>query len=202
MDHIGTPSPARPPAKRTASSGNDPLVVPVLDAGGRFVLRRWELGDVEAVREAARDPYIPLITSVPPVYSEAEGAAFVRRQWDRAETGAGYSFAIADARSGRAVGQIGLWPGANGRASVGYWVAGSARGQGVASAALLAISAWGLDELRIPRLELHVEPWNAGSWKAAERAGFEREGLLRSWMEVGGARRDMYVYAKITGTDR
>ncbi|MFE3453731.1 GNAT family N-acetyltransferase [Nonomuraea sp. NPDC059194] len=176
------------------------LVVPRLGAGERFALRPWELGDVDAVREASMDPYIPLITSVPSPYTEEEGAAFVRRQWDRAATGTGYSFAIAGLAAGRAVGQIGLWPGAHGRATVGYWVAASARGQGVAVAALAAVSAWGLAELRIPRLELHVEPWNVGSWKAAERAGFAREGLLRSWQEIGGERRDMYVYSKLALT--
>ncbi|MEV4216627.1 GNAT family N-acetyltransferase [Nonomuraea sp. NPDC049725] len=173
------------------------MTVPDLPADGGFLLRPWRLTDLPAVAEAAADPYIPLITSVPAVYSDAEGAAFVRRQWARAADGVGYSFAIA--RDGRAVGQIELWPGPHGRASVGYWVAGSARGQGVACAALRAVASWAFGELRIARLEAHVEPWNAASWKAAEKAGFAREGLLRKWKEVGGERRDMYVYARVAG---
>ncbi|NUW37612.1 GNAT family N-acetyltransferase [Nonomuraea sp. SMC257] len=173
------------------------LVVPRLPAREGLVLRPWRLADIAAVEEAAGDPYIPLISSVPSSYSDTEGAAFVRRQWSRAVERVGYSFAIADAGDDRALGQIGLWPGAHGRASVGYWVAGSARGRGIACAALRTISSWGLEHLRIPRLELHVEPWNAPSWKAAERAGFVREGLLRSWQEIGGQRRDMYVYSKL-----
>ena len=47
----------------------------------------------------------------------------------------------------------------------------------------------------LARLELYVEPWNEGSWRAAEHVGYEREGLLRSWQEVGGQRRDMYMYS-------
>ncbi|WP_433351301.1 GNAT family N-acetyltransferase [Microtetraspora malaysiensis] len=176
---------------------NGPLVVPEVQAGERFLLRPWRLDDVAVVAEAAADPYIPLITSVPSDYSNVEGAAFIRRQWGRAVDGVGYSFAIADTCDDQAVGQIGLWPGPRGRASVGYWVAASARGQGVACAALRAVSFWGLEGLGIPRLELHVEPWNAPSWKAAERAGFVREGLLRSWQDVGGERRDMYLYSKL-----
>ncbi|MFD1544756.1 GNAT family N-acetyltransferase [Nonomuraea guangzhouensis] len=174
-----------------------PLVVPELPAGEKFLLRPWRLDDVAVVREASEDAYIPLITGVPPNYSDAEGSAFIRRQWSKAADGVGYSFAIANAGDDRAVGQIGLWPGALGRASLGYWVAKSARGQGVAGTALRAISSWGLERLRIPRLQLHVEPWNAPSWRAAERAGFVREGLLRSWQEVGGERRDMYLYSKL-----
>lgn len=80
---------------------------------------------------------------------------------------------------------------------MGYWVAGSGRGRGVARAALCAVSSWGLERLGIPRLELHVEPWNVSSWKAAEGAGFVREGLLRSWQDIGGERRDMYLYSNL-----
>jgi RimJ/RimL family protein N-acetyltransferase len=39
--------------------------------------------------------------------------------------------------------------------------------------------------------------WNAGSIGTAERAGYEREGLLRSHQEIGGRRRDMLLYATV-----
>jgi ribosomal-protein-alanine N-acetyltransferase len=38
------------------------------------------------------------------------------------------------------------------------------------------------------------------SIKTAERAGYEREGLLRSHQEIGGRRRDMLLYASIRET--
>jgi RimJ/RimL family protein N-acetyltransferase len=177
----------------------EPLVVPELVAGSNLVLRPWVLDDVDLVREAAADELIPLITTVPSAYSDAEGIAFIERQWARASTRQGYSFAIARTADGRAVGQIGLWPHAQGRASLGYWVAKSARGQGIALAALRAVSFWGLSVVAIPRLELYVEPWNVASWKTAERVGFKREGLLRSWQEVGAERRDMYMYSMLAG---
>jgi RimJ/RimL family protein N-acetyltransferase len=47
----------------------------------------------------------------------------------------------------------------------------------------------------IHRVELYAEPWNEGSWRAAERVGYRREGLLRSWQQVGARRRDMYMYS-------
>ncbi|WP_338674590.1 GNAT family protein [Streptomyces sp. SCSIO 30461] len=149
------------------------------------------------VREAADDAYIPLITTVPAVYSREEGIAFVRRQWQRTTGGTGYPFVIARAADDRPLGTIGLWLNevSEGRATLGYWVAKSARGHGAASAALRAVSAWARDELRIPRLQLFVEPWNTASCRTAEEAGYTREGLLRSWQKVGAERRDMYVYA-------
>ncbi|MEU9995751.1 GNAT family N-acetyltransferase [Streptomyces sp. NPDC050848] len=174
------------------------LVVPRL-AAGPYELRAWERADLPLVEEASTDPYIPLTTTVPPVYSDGEGEAFVRRQRSRAETGAGYSFVVVRRRDERPAGMIGLWlrdlP--EGRATLGYWIAPSCRGEGAAAAALTAVSTWAQGELGIPRLQLLVEPWNAASARTAERAGFVREGLLRSWQEVAGERRDMVMYGRV-----
>jgi [ribosomal protein S5]-alanine N-acetyltransferase len=176
------------------------LIVPTL-AAGPFRLRAFTLADFEAVREASGDSYIPLITTVPAAFTEDEGHRFIERQWSRAAQGTGYSFAIADAGTDRGVGQVGLWLKdlGEGRASIGYWVVRSARGRRAAASALQALALWALHDLQVPRLELYVEPWNMASIKTAERAGFQREGLLRSWQEVGGTRRDMYMYACLPG---
>ncbi len=173
-----------------------PLVVPQL-AAGPFRLRPFDISDADAIREASEDPYIPLITTVPGVFTDEAARQFIERQWERARQRAGYSFAIADAATNRAVGQAGLWLRDLdvGRASAGYWVAGPGRGRGAGGHALLAIARWALLELLIPRLELYIEPWNSGSIRTAERAGFRREGLLRSWQPIGGVRRDMLMYS-------
>jgi [ribosomal protein S5]-alanine N-acetyltransferase len=173
-----------------------PLVLPVLDGEG-VRLRAWRTDDVHAVQDASRDPLIPLITTVPATGGEEEALAFVARQHERLTSHAGYAFAIADADD-RAVGHIGLWlrDADHGRASIGYWVCPSQRRRGYAAAALATLVAWaeGLDGLH--RLELYVEPWNEGSWRTAEKVGFQREGLLRSWELVGGEPCDMYMYAR------
>ncbi|MFD8582815.1 GNAT family N-acetyltransferase [Streptomyces californicus] len=198
-DPAGAPDARTDPAAdadRDPGPGPTPLTVPSLSAGAGFVLRPWEMSDLPLVREASRDPYIPLITTVPATYSEAAAEAFVRRQWERAATGAGYPFAIVRSRDRRPVGAIGLWlrelPA--GRASLGYWLVPSARGQGIASAALRTVTGWALHDLGIPRLQLCVEPWNTASARIAEKSGFRREGLLRGWQQVGDQRRDMVVY--------
>ncbi|MGW7242635.1 GNAT family N-acetyltransferase [Streptomyces sp. NPDC054804] len=179
---------------------NQSLAVPHLAAGDSFLLRPWQIDDLDLVREASDDEYIPLITTVPSPYSDAEGTAFVHRQWDRAVSGSGYPFVIVRAEDGKRMGTIGLWlrDRGQGRASLGYWVVQSARGQGAASAALRAVATWGLRELLIPRLELHIEPWNTASLRTAEQVGFNRDGLLRSWQQVGTERRDMYMYSLLS----
>ena len=156
-----------------------PTVLPRLREGP-VLLRAFERRDVDLVRSVADDPLVPLITTVPVSGSSEDALAYIDRQHRRLGTGAGYSFAIADAQSDRAV---------------GYWVASPFRRRGYGRAALHALTTWALTLEEVQRLELYVEPWNEGSWRAAESCGFSREGLLRSWQQVGDARKDMYMYS-------
>jgi ribosomal-protein-alanine N-acetyltransferase len=168
-------------------------------AYGPVVLREFSAADLPMVREMSADPYVPLIGTLPPNASAQEARAYIDRQRGRLAEGKGFSFVIAEAETGRGVGHIGLWLTGldHGRASAGYSVVPSARGRGLAAAALTALTsfAWTIPELH--RVELYIEPWNAGSIKTAERAGFDREGLLRSHQEIGGRRRDMVLYATV-----
>jgi RimJ/RimL family protein N-acetyltransferase len=97
------------------------------------------------------------------------------------------------------VGGAGLWLAelAAGRATAGYSIAPRDRGHGYAADALTALTrfAWTLPDLF--RVALYIEPWNAASTRTAERAGYVREGLLRSFQEIGGERRDMLIYAAV-----
>ncbi|MFC8586163.1 GNAT family N-acetyltransferase [Streptomyces sp. NPDC057217] len=161
------------------------LHVPDLAAPGGLALRPWRLSDLDLVREASGDPYIPLVTTVPSPYSGAEGRAFVERRWERAASGTGYPFVLVDP-GGRPVGTVGLWPDGE-EAALGYWV--------VAAAGLAAVADWALRELGIPRLVLHIEPWDTASVRVAERVGFRREGMRKEWPAIGGERRDVLVFA-------
>jgi len=166
---------------------------------GSIVLREFSDADLPMVQELSADSYVPLIGTLPPNATRQEARDYIDRQRGRLAEGIGFSFAIAEAGTGRSVGGIGLWLAAldQGRATAGYSVIPSARGRGVASAALTALAffAWTIPELH--RIELYIEPWNIGSVKSAERAGFQREGLLRSHQEIGGHRRDMLLYATV-----
>jgi RimJ/RimL family protein N-acetyltransferase len=82
------------------------------------------------------------------------------------------------------------------RASIGYSLAPEARGQGIATRALQLLSDWAFatfDEL--VRLELWILPGNEPSFRVAERAGFQREGVLRSRLAVQGEFRDVVSYS-------
>jgi [ribosomal protein S5]-alanine N-acetyltransferase len=179
-----------------------PLEVPELSSGP-VVLRPFAPSDLPLIRQAATDPYIPTIASVPSPYSDDEGRAFIERQYGLAIGGHGYPFVIADACDpGRGIGGLGLWLRdiESGRASIGYWIVPSARGRKSAGWALRGVVTFAFDVLAIPRLHLFVEPWNIASQRTAEFAGFRREALLRGWERIDHEQHDAYSYVLLRET--
>lgn len=162
-------------------------------------LRAFADRDADMAMDLATDAYVPTIGSLPAHATRPQALAYIERQRGRLTQGLGYSFCIADADDDRALGAIGLWLAGidQGRVSVGYSVAPSARGLGVATQALLAVTdfAWTLPPVH--RIEACIEPWNLASIRSAEAAGFTREGLLRSHQEIAGRRVDILMYAVI-----
>ena len=167
-----------------------------------MLLRRWERTDIACARAGKG-------------YGPEEALAWIEGQWRRRQHGAGLSFAIAQARSGEAVGCVSFnarpQPGSvpaghadglvfepqRGTVGVGYWVLPHARRRGLASHAVALVTRWAIAEAGIVRIEALVEPRNVASQRVVERAGFTREGLLRGYLEpeLDGGRADAYVYS-------
>ena len=78
---------------------------------------------------------------------------------------------------------------------IGYWVASSAAGRGVATGAL----ALGLDHcfgpVRLHRVEATVRPENVASRRVLAKVGFREEGLLQRYLDVDGGWRDHLLVA-------
>lgn len=162
-------------------------------------LRPWTTADLPCIADAATDPLIPSMTTVPAEFSTRAGLAFVARQNGRLTDGEGWAMTIADAATDEAVGHIGLWLHEvwKGRAEIGYWVRPSARGRGFARAALVLLSGWAFEHVDLQRLSLFIEPWNTASIRTAEAGHYEREALLRAWDRIDGEPRDMYSYVRL-----
>jgi RimJ/RimL family protein N-acetyltransferase len=57
------------------------------------------------------------------------------------------------------------------------------------------ISEWAFEALELARLQLITEPENLASQRVAEKAGFQREGLLPAYAELKGRRPDFHMYS-------
>ncbi len=156
---------------------------------GDIAIRPYTEDDVPAITAACQDPEIPRWTSVLSPYTEEDARRFVAGPEDH------HAFAVVDAETDELLGSVGSWLEGHGRAGFGYWTSKEARGRDVASQALRLLTRWAAREHDLARLHRNVDPANVAAPRVAENAGFRREGLLRSYIELKGTRRDVYLYA-------
>jgi RimJ/RimL family protein N-acetyltransferase len=170
-------------------------------ADGAVSLRPWRDADVARMVEICRDPDAARFTRVPEPYGEADAREWLAGQAGRLRAGAGLALAIHERHDTGPVGTVGLDPDPNDRdvAELGYIVAPWARGRGVATAAVRLLAAWSLQEWRPGRLQLTTHVDNLASQRVAERSGFRREGVMRSWAEIKGRRVDLVMYSRLPG---
>ena len=166
-----------------------------LQANG-FTLRPWEPRDAPAVTAACQDPEIARwLPVIPSPYSEEDARGFLEESRSSWESGESYNFALVD-KSDELLGSIAIRILRFSTGHIGYWVIANARGRGIATEALKTLCRWAVDDLSLKRLELVTDPRNVASQRVAEKAGFRREGILRSALEYrDGARRDSVLFS-------
>jgi RimJ/RimL family protein N-acetyltransferase len=156
---------------------------------GEVALRPFTEDDVPALAAALQnDPEIDRWTRIPSPYTEEHAREFIATTDERA-------FAVVDQKSGELLGGIGARLHDEGVVEIGYWVRADARGRGVATRALVLIARFAVTELGARRIQLTTDPANVASQRVAEKAGFRREGILRSLHEFKGRRRDAVMFS-------
>jgi RimJ/RimL family protein N-acetyltransferase len=162
-------------------------------------LRRWSMDDLGCVEAAGTDPDIPRGTTVPDVYSEEAGRAFIERQWGRQASGQGLSLAIARRETDDAVGLVYLGLATiRGQCHLGYWLVPDARGRGLGTEAIRLVSRWVLTETDVHRLVAEVKTDNQASLAVLRSCGFTEEGVLRSWLWIGDEVFDALQFSLLT----
>lgn len=165
---------------------------------GGIVLRPWRADDVPRALEATRDPLIPYFTTVPENQTlEGVQAHYEGREADRL-AGRSLDFVIAGAADDSLLGVISLlrmaWEELRGE--IGYWLAPWGRGRGAMVNAIELLSRWSIESLGLLRVEIFCDRENVASQRAAERAGFTRDGVLRSYEFAKHRRRiDVVMYS-------
>jgi RimJ/RimL family protein N-acetyltransferase len=176
---------------------------PLID--GDTALRAWRDSDLQALVIACQDPEISRWTRVPYPYGPSDARAYLLQRHDSLHAGTAAPFAIvSSADRDHLLGSISLmrfsWQHA--RAEVGYWLAREARGQGHVTRAVRLISDWGFRHLGLERIELLAATGNPASQRVAERCGFTREAVLRSYLPGREGRQDMVAFGLLSSDPR
>lgn len=165
--------------------------------GTRCTVRPWRMEDAESVVRHANNINVArqLRDRFPHPYARANANGFLK-----AATSAPEPSNLAIDVGGEAIGAIGYVPGIDVErfsAEIGYWLGEPYWGRGIATEALLLVTAHVFDSLNMLRLFALPFADNSGSIRVLEKAGYLREAVLRSSSVKYGQPRDQLLYARV-----
>lgn len=169
----------------------------------RLVLRAFELADAPELSDAIAEnlahlrPWLEWVREGPRTLDAL--LDLVRRMRGRFDLGDAFSYVIADKDSGAMIGGCVLTPNpVDASASVGYWLAESRTGQGLATEAVAALVRIAFDVDRLELLEIHSVSANERSARVAQRLGFVHDGTLRARLRSSdGSREDRDTWSML-----
>jgi RimJ/RimL family protein N-acetyltransferase len=171
----------------------------------RLVIRCYEPEDAPLLKAAVDSsiehllPWMPWARFEPQsVEDKVELCRMFRGQFD---LGQNYIYGIFSADETEQLGGSGLHPRANdGSLEIGYWVAASAIGRGIATEVTAALTRAGFEIAGLDRIDIQVEPTNDRSLAIPRKLGFTEEGTLRRRLEPqvdGLPRRDSVLFSML-----
>ena len=175
-------------------------MIPTLE-GERIRLRPFRELDRDALFAIYSDATVMRYWGFPPWTEIAQAEAHLAPLLAITDPVPSYSWAIARAGDDTLAGTTTLFAIRRDqlRAELGYSLAPSEQGKGVASEAVRLALGFAFDTLGLERIEADVDPRNAPSCRLLERLGFQREGLLRARWRVAGEVSDSAIYGILRG---
>jgi RimJ/RimL family protein N-acetyltransferase len=174
-------------------------VNPVELTVGRLCLRPWRVDDTELVLAAMQDDEIRLWNGFAGEFGVEDVGVWLTRRMNWS-SGTHASWAVEDGDTGELLGSVSLHSidADQGDAQIGYWTVPAARGKGVATAVVDAVSRWAFETLSVDRIELCHAVENEASGRVAEKAGYHQEGRLRRSFRYGdGVKHDELLWARL-----
>jgi RimJ/RimL family protein N-acetyltransferase len=151
---------------------------------GVITLRPLRMSDALGVFLAVKESMASLSPWMPwayPGYSIIDSEGWIKSATKTWSEGSAYEFAIVDSSDGSFIGGCGLnhINTLDKVANLGYWVRSSRQKQGIATRAAKVLIQFGINDLKLNRIEILAAVENLPSRKTAEKAGGVREGILR-----------------------
>lgn len=167
----------------------------------RLLLREPVRDDVPALFALRSDERVMRHVPRPMARTMDDVAALIDLMASDREASMGVTWAIARKPDRTMIGTIGFYrlDLENHRAEVGYLLAPDHQGCGIMAEALSAVVRVGFDRFHFHGIEAITDPRNTASNRVLERAGFERDALLRQNFLWNGEFQDSAVYSILAG---
>ena len=79
-------------------------------------------------------------------------------------------------------------------ATIGYWIDEARAGNSYTAEAVVLISKFAFEQLKLHRVEICIIPRNANSRRVMEKISFREEGLAERFLEINGVWEDHVRY--------
>jgi ribosomal-protein-alanine N-acetyltransferase len=173
------------------------MAEPIALRAPECVVRSYALDDAASLARHGnnRKIWLNLRDRFPHPYTEDAARGYIAFNLEQQRS---TSFAIEV--DGSAVGGISLRPGEDierRTAEMGYWLGEDYWGRGIVTAAIKLVTGYALGECDLDRVFAVPFVPNVGSWRALEKADYQREGLMRKSAFKDGVVYDQYLYARV-----
>jgi RimJ/RimL family protein N-acetyltransferase len=162
-----------------------------------FKLREWQLSDATSLAENINNAHVwdNLRDALPKPYSEANGKEFIEMVLSQPKPATSLAIEV----DGKAIGSIGITPRTDVEritAEIGYFVGENYWNKGITTEAIKQMVAYAFANFPDLR-KIYATPFdfNTASHKVLEKAGFEREAILKQAAIKNGKIVDMYYYS-------
>ena len=180
------------------------LYPPEILEGPRILLRKTSVVDAEDIfRNYAQDEVVTQFLPWEPHQDIHASRRFLQECNEQWRDGRTFCFGILLKEHDHVIGMISMRPKGH-NVDVGYVLARAFWGQGIMTEALTVLSNWCLQQPKFWRVEAYCDVDNKASARVMERAGMEREGLLRNYMTYygrGAAPKDAFFYSRVKTSD-
>jgi len=185
---------------RALAEGDGPiaLVTHIMQlTGERCIVRPWRLSDAKPIARHANNANVArqLRDRFPHPYTIGDARTFIESVMNSHPVTT-FAIDVAD----EPVGGIGFSPGTDVErysAEIGYWIGETFWGRGIAADAVRLVSEYAFRDIGLLRLYALPFADNLQSMRVLEKAGYEKEAVLRASSVKFGEPRDQALYALI-----
>jgi ribosomal-protein-alanine N-acetyltransferase len=164
--------------------------------GSGFVLRPWQLGDALSLQQHANNFNVSayLLDHFPFPYTLPDAVSWLNSQLQNPGPTSNFAITI----NGKAVGGIGMefrHDVYRKTSLIGYWLSEDYWGRGIMPQAVKLMTDYAFANLDLICIQAGVLSANPKSMRVLEKAGYEKQGVLRKCVIKRGEVMDEHVYA-------
>jgi RimJ/RimL family protein N-acetyltransferase len=163
-----------------------------------FELREWQMTDAASLAENANNIRIwnNLRDALPHPYSEEDGKQYIQMVLDKPKPTTNLTIAV----DGKAIGSIGIVLHTDIEritAELGYFIGENYWNRGITTEAVKQMTAYSFANFQLHKIYATPFDFNIASQKVLQKAGFEREAILKQAAIKNGKIIDLHYYSLI-----